>query len=563
MNMIATNPQKAQLTVDKTALIQVLKKSFAAKENVFKELAQNGRRAGATEIRITINKSRKFISVSDNGTGIENFNTLLAVAKSGWDEATKATECPYGIGFLSALYTSDEIAVISRNNVLKANTDDILGFSEIDINTYEKAQGRTIVILRGGDIDKVWNADFERMFSGFPIDVYVNDVKLKRAHALDSGKRFLTSDHGDFYLHHSLEKDYHSDVNNISYTKRALVYYQGFLVHKTEKYDIFDYKWNIVHCNLNAYDAIAPDRHKLVDEEAAVKSIEAELFRLTQVDLLEKSKTMNPSEFVNSVKTLDNYEMIHLLNDIPIIPRCLISGYDDLPIISSNEDANQNHETIHPKMDFSRKEIETGEISLFEHCEDNTDRDDSTFERLMYQYLTESLSLDASMLDSDHWIHQHLKNLDVTVEIKGDKKPLTSEKHNGLYNAMTIFCDSYVLTGALGPVESTKQAFKYIPKNDHEYLGQNLFVVPINSVSPEYALLQCNAYDLEYHYDEDGQDEAEQTYRQWYDNERMAHQPDILLYKLLEDFGTKYPSLKGRNFQLNFNDEGELEVHKL
>ena len=52
------------------------------------EILQNARRAGATEVRIT-NKNG-FVTVEDNGSGIEDFQRLLDLGGSGWDEQLEA-----------------------------------------------------------------------------------------------------------------------------------------------------------------------------------------------------------------------------------------------------------------------------------------------------------------------------------------------------------------------------------------------------------------------------------------------------------------------------------------
>ena len=52
------------------------------------EILQNARRAGATEVHI-INKDG-FITVCDNGRGIEDFSKLLDLGGSQWDDDFEA-----------------------------------------------------------------------------------------------------------------------------------------------------------------------------------------------------------------------------------------------------------------------------------------------------------------------------------------------------------------------------------------------------------------------------------------------------------------------------------------
>ena len=60
------------------------------------EVLQNARRAGATEVHIT-NKDG-FVTVRDNGRGIEDFSKLLDLGGSGWDGACETSEDPAGVG---------------------------------------------------------------------------------------------------------------------------------------------------------------------------------------------------------------------------------------------------------------------------------------------------------------------------------------------------------------------------------------------------------------------------------------------------------------------------------
>jgi hypothetical protein len=63
------------------------------------ELLQNARRAGATEVRIT-NKG-KLVIVEDNGSGIKDFQKLLDLGGSGWDQRIESGEDPAGVGLFS------------------------------------------------------------------------------------------------------------------------------------------------------------------------------------------------------------------------------------------------------------------------------------------------------------------------------------------------------------------------------------------------------------------------------------------------------------------------------
>ncbi len=60
------------------------------------EILQNSRRAGATHVNI-INKDG-FVTVCDNGSGIDDFSKLLSLGDSDWDDAMEKAEDPAGVG---------------------------------------------------------------------------------------------------------------------------------------------------------------------------------------------------------------------------------------------------------------------------------------------------------------------------------------------------------------------------------------------------------------------------------------------------------------------------------
>lgn len=60
------------------------------------EILQNARRAGATEVEIA--NQDGYVTVRDNGSGIEDFAKLLDLGGSGWEESFEQSEDPAGVG---------------------------------------------------------------------------------------------------------------------------------------------------------------------------------------------------------------------------------------------------------------------------------------------------------------------------------------------------------------------------------------------------------------------------------------------------------------------------------
>jgi hypothetical protein len=69
--------------------------------DIFVELFQNARRAGASQIDTllrTVENGKAEITVTDNGSGIMDFSSLLCLGDSNWDAATDRAEDAAGSG---------------------------------------------------------------------------------------------------------------------------------------------------------------------------------------------------------------------------------------------------------------------------------------------------------------------------------------------------------------------------------------------------------------------------------------------------------------------------------
>ena len=83
------------------------------------EILQNARRAGATEVQIA--NENGFVIVQDNGSGIADFQKLLDLGSSGWDERMEAGEDPAGVGLFSL--APREVMITSGNRQIIIDKD--------------------------------------------------------------------------------------------------------------------------------------------------------------------------------------------------------------------------------------------------------------------------------------------------------------------------------------------------------------------------------------------------------------------------------------------------------
>jgi len=83
------------------------------------ELLQNARRAEAT--KVTITNEDGWVTVKDNGEGIDDFAKLLDLGGSGWDETCEESEDPAGVGIFClaprevTIRSKGKMVTISKN----------------------------------------------------------------------------------------------------------------------------------------------------------------------------------------------------------------------------------------------------------------------------------------------------------------------------------------------------------------------------------------------------------------------------------------------------------------
>ena len=89
--------------VDPSAVTKVTRLFNNTIGDVLFELIQNSRRAGATQVDLTVLSidDEPYLSIADDGAGIDDPSVVLALGRSGWDSATAKREDPAGMGVFS------------------------------------------------------------------------------------------------------------------------------------------------------------------------------------------------------------------------------------------------------------------------------------------------------------------------------------------------------------------------------------------------------------------------------------------------------------------------------
>lgn len=119
-------------------------------DDIFIELFQNARRAGATRIDVvthTTPENETSITVSDNGTGIKDFSSLLCFGGSNWDAITEQAEDPAGMGFFSLLHSGATVSSNGQRVVLSSKAFDGSGSAQVT-DTGLPQKGTSIQFVR-------------------------------------------------------------------------------------------------------------------------------------------------------------------------------------------------------------------------------------------------------------------------------------------------------------------------------------------------------------------------------------------------------------------------------
>ena len=186
------------------------------------EILQNARRAGATEVRIS-NKDG-LITVADNGSGIEDFQKLLDLGGSGWDEKLEAGEDPAGVGLFSL--APKKVTIISGGRKTVIDKDGWTG-KPVEVTKIDEAVSGTILKFRD---EKPWDmglVEKHAVFAG--IKVIVDGKYCHQMPFCSSQETYYENPGCKIEVTDEISK-YHRDWTTSCYNGRVLVNFHGQVV---------------------------------------------------------------------------------------------------------------------------------------------------------------------------------------------------------------------------------------------------------------------------------------------------------------------------------------------
>lgn len=561
------------LKVNEGRLIQNLQHAFTNSHTVLGELLQNGRRAGASWISVNelsddSSDEQLSLEIVDDGVGIDDPQTLLTIAESGWDEATVEQEQPYGVGFLAALYAARHIMVSSNGWVFSASTKQLLAGEPVEIrqlpagksvetNALPCASGTRILLF---DIDL--EREIERIMPekavAFPVPVMVNGELLKRKLAEDMlpfvdtsvGKVYIPGIHGGEgfgYSHYAL------------CLQGQVVYSNAFSLGIETDAPV---GYTVVHLDSKKYLARLPDRDKLINEQDVIEEVDELLHSMWMTHLLDEKERLSAADFLGRYyrKFCSNERLKIVFNDVPLLHSfhvATVDYYPEVPIPDSDNPALHGY----GKDNVSQQDVESGKVKLVVTEEL---RDDISAEAWMFLYHAKGwIFVDRdSYLHQDHWAKRHLHTMtpqDIKVTLEGEQAP---RMFTGNFTRSNIvFCERYTLEYNGESVTIDNDAFHSIVLKDGE-IAEDRVIFPAAATHGGVVLQMFRAYDdCTGHQETDEELEIELLER-FILSERSKDGAE-LLRAILSSAGTDYAVLNKHRFEVVFDSTGNPAVSQI
>lgn len=258
------------------------------------EILQNARRAGATEVRIT-NKDG-LVTVIDNGSGIDDFQKLLDLGSSGWDEQLEAGEDPAGVGLFSLAPRG--VTITSGSREVAIQSDGWTGVPVEVVQSKKPVRGTRLVFTD----DKLWDFDTVEKYAVFSGMKVIVDGKFCHTMNFCSSEATDYPDLGCRIEVTSEISKYHSRWLPYYYRNRVLINFHGQVV-ELDHWPGNDRLGIYILVNLTDQTAIRlmlPARTKVVENAALEQlkaAIEIEYYRYFQ---RQKEHSLSYSEYLRA-----------------------------------------------------------------------------------------------------------------------------------------------------------------------------------------------------------------------------------------------------------------------
>jgi hypothetical protein len=383
--------------LNKRRLIETFRFAYPNRHSVLAELLQNARRAGASAVHVRYDADAKRLTVTDDGCGVSDFQTLLTLGESGWSDEVRRTEQPFGLGFLQSLYVAEHCCVESRGRRLRFDTRAALNGAMLGVERGRDLSGTTVTLdnVALPQLDRV----IARLARGFPLRVSFNGLALRRPHAPEVLPLVATGI-GGVYL---------AGAEDGAATRETVVYLQGLPIEGSEG---LGRTCNVVHLDPERFQGRLPDRDRLIEHEARLEEVERALATLWRDRLVAAKRVATPEVFAaRCFRTACLWGHVDLFDDVPVLPDGLlqrIAGYPRRGV--------EGGDFLVPfRRPLVRSEVESGRFRLA--CLSGFD--EASAARWMYARERAHLVLQGVVLGASHWAQAFVRMLEdeaVSVE---------------------------------------------------------------------------------------------------------------------------------------------------
>lgn len=536
-----------QLKINESNLIANLGQSFTSKQVLFRELAQNSRRAGATKVELTLDKDKQLFIIKDDGQGIKDFQNLFTVAESGWDSEVQAKENPFGMGFFMAVFACNTLKVESCGQELTASKFDILEKREMKVIPGAVNRG-TIITLSG--IDEDYLNFKEEEFEGFPIPVIVNGKQVENTYSmavLDKNPQVVRKDFwfGTAYL-------------QVELTDRRYGYGKCFLQGLPVAGYCLRNSNYFIHLKSDEFKARMPDRMSLIDEDDQVKKI-LQTIRDFECEQIKEKK--NDFDWL-----LENYAWVHshglldLFNAFDKVPvQFLGQAINPLAQFSCNTEESQVTTPFRMKEEskvFTKKDLMSRKIlhSLdFWYNDEPQDKEQTDeYAAHLFMYEAKVLSIE-SECPKNHWLYSmamDAKNFMSSLKVVVKNEQECNVEQN-FCDYTTMMADSFTIETNMGAVEVTH--YPCLLWDEKEEIPK--LIVPLTGFNGDIINQVCR-FRFDDHFDESYYYKVEERFNDWANLEEASRlSEEKMLEVKMKDFLREMPGLAGKNFMISFQEE--------
>lgn len=202
---------KLRARVSPQAISKVTRIFNGTLDDIFNELFQNARRAGATHVAVTAEHlgDACLITVVDDGAGIADPVDLVSLGQSDWPGDCRTREDPAGMGFFSLAGLDTVVSSSSAAGAfsLAITGEAWTGEADIDVLPWDGPCGTTIAFHFPAQPDGKLERTIEAAARFFPLLVTYNGKDLARADFLADAYKVIERDGyriGVFRDRHSL-----------------------------------------------------------------------------------------------------------------------------------------------------------------------------------------------------------------------------------------------------------------------------------------------------------------------------------------------------------------------